>query len=359
MDKNKVKKNYLGKLKKIVASHVYDLGKKIVEDAESSAEDNHEIKLGVHKRKNDIVKEVVELNSKVKNYIKATKDEVTEVCKEGSRQAIMALKNDPSSNNELDDDDEFFKSLDIDLDDMDSDDWDDVLSDVGDDDIGEESVSDIPMRVAKMSNDDISAAVMLFISSVQDEDVLSAIKEETSGIMNVINNTKSSIVDEVTNTKSTGKLDMVKHLIEDIDSEMVPSISVEDIEENGIVVEVIPTELPTKIIQKDDLMLKCKVRDTVKLFLDRCAKIASTDNEIIAIVDMFDSKIQAVVNYLSTSAGLEPVRITNAIYKCIPPCVPYNVGVAFYLGLLPDDVISEGSRLVNIYYNKIYDKEEN
>lgn len=354
MNKDKVKKNYLGKLKKIVASHVYDLGKKVVEDAETSAEENHDVKLGIHKRKNDIVKEVVELNSKVKNYIKATKDEVAEVCKEGSKQAILALKNDKSVSSDINDEDEFLKSLDIDLDDMDSDDWDDVLSDIGDNsDIGEESISNIPIRVSKMSNDDVSAAVMILVSSIADEEVLSAIKEHTNDILNVVKSTKSSVVDEVTNTASTGKLELVKKVIEDIDSEMIPTISNEDIEESGIVVEVIPTELPTKIIDKNNLSLLTRVNDTAKLFLEKCAKIVHSDNEINGLIDMFDSKITAVTTYLSTVTGIEPIRITNAIYRCFPGCVPYTVGIAFYLGLLPDDIMSEGSRLIDIYYNKI------
>ena len=385
MDKKKAKSSYLSKLKKIVSSHVYDLGKKIIDEGVENAKENHEVKLGVHKRMKDVAKEVIQVNTKVNNYLKATKDEVQEVLKGGTQQAIAALKNDKSvdSSGFSDDDDEFFKSLDIDIDDLDSDDWDDISNDDSDDsddyeddDIGNESMNgnepdltgqDTPLVVSKITDDEITAAIMLLVSSVKCPEFKAIYDGHSDEISNAIKLSRSPIVDEI-KSGDGDKLDLVKNMINEVNSDMVPNVGTEtddmdpELENAPIVVEVVTTELPTAVPECDEcLELKSKINSTILRYLRTVENIISRDDEITGILAMAESKIDAVANYMSSLTGKSVISIRDTIAKTLIDMIPGidntitgpRVLMAFYLGIIPFDLVSAGERIVSIYYNKI------
>lgn len=378
---NKAKRNYLGKLRKIVASHVYDLGKKIIDDAKENASEQHDVKLGVDKRLDDIVKEVIQVNVKVKNYIKATKDEVSEVLREGSKQAIAALKNEKSEGGgDHDDgfdsnDDEFFKSLGIDLDDYSDEELDDMASDDMDgdgedfgteNDNGGQMATDVSVpenvTITKMSNDAISSAVYVLVASVPCEPVASAIRIHGDNIVRAIVSAKSptsQIAPSSVDTGTTSKIETVKTMMSNIDDEMVPSISVEDIEDGGIVIEVIPTELPTKIVTKKDLSIKAALNRTIDLLFDKTTQEVVRDAESMAIIDTFFTKIDAAVAFIATTYGSSEEEIRSLILSALPGNINKFLSAAFYLGIVPKPYINAGMRLINLYTNKIMKEENN
>lgn len=378
MDKKKAKRSYLSKLKNMVSSHVYDLGKKIVDEGVENAKENHDVNLAVNKSMKDIVKEVIQLNTKVKNYIKATKDEVQEVIKEGTKQAITAIKNDKEasgSSGDFMDDDDFFKSLDIDIDDLDSDDWDDIMDDDDSDDIGNESLyegvqepstEDKPLVVSKVTDDDITAAIALLVSRVECPEFREVYDRYPDEIQNAIELTMSPMIDEIKEGNGD-KLNLVKAMINDVNSDMVPNVGTEndidpELEEAPIVVEVIETELPTAVPENiDDLTVKARLNSAIIKYLNTVENIISRDDEITGILNLAESKINAVANYVSSISGKSVLSVQESIAKTLINMVPGidstvvgpRVLMAFYLGIIPFDLASAGERIVSIYYNKI------
>ena len=378
MDKKKAKRSYLSKLKNMVSSHVYDLGKKIVDEGVENAKENHDVNLAVNKSMKDIVKEVIQLNTKVKNYIKATKDEVQEVIKEGTKQAIAAIKNDKEasgSSGDFMDDDDFFKSLDIDIDDLDSDDWDDIMDDDDSDDIGNESLyegvqepstEDKPLVVSKVTDDDITAAIALLVSRVECPEFREVYDSHPDEIQNAIKLSKSPMIDEIKEGDGD-KLNLVKAMINDVNSDMVPNVGTEndidpELEEAPIVVEVIETELPTAVPESiDDLTVKARLNSAIIKYLNTVENIISRDDEITGILNLAESKINAVANYVSSISGKSVLSVQESIAKTLINMVPGidstvvgpRVLMAFYLGIIPFDLASAGERIVSIYYNKI------
>lgn len=378
MDKKKAKRSYLSKLKNMVSSHVYDLGKKIVDEGVENAKENHDVNLAVNKSMKDIVKEVIQLNTKVKNYIKATKDEVQEVIKEGTKQAIAAIKNDKEasgSSGDFMDDDDFFKSLDIDIDDLDSDDWDDIMDDDDSDDIGNESLyegvqepstEDKPLVVSKVTDDDITAAIALLVSRVECPEFREVYDRYPDEIQNAIELTMSPMIDEIKEGNGD-KLNLVKAMINDVNSDMVPNVGTEndidpELEEAPIVVEVIETELPTAVPESiDDLTVKARLNSAIIKYLNTVENIISRDDEITGILNLAESKINAVANYVSSISGKSVLSVQESIAKTLINMVPGidstvvgpRVLMAFYLGIIPFDLASAGERIVSIYYNKI------
>lgn len=378
MDKKKAKRSYLSKLKNMVSSHVYDLGKKIVDEGVENAKENHDVNLAVNKSMKDIVKEVIQLNTKVKNYIKATKDEVQEVIKEGTKQAITAIKNDKEasgSSGDFMDDDDFFKSLDIDIDDLDSDDWDDIMDDDDSDDIGNESLyegvqepstEDKPLVVSKVTDDDITAAIALLVSRVECPEFREVYDRYPDEIQNAIELTMSPMIDEIKEGNGD-KLNLVKAMINDVNSDMVPNVGTEndidpELEEAPIVVEVIETELPTAVPESiDDLTVKARLNSAIIKYLNTVENIISRDDEITGILNLAESKINAVANYVSSISGKSVLSVQESIAKTLINMVPGidstvvgpRVLMAFYLGIIPFDLASAGERIVSIYYNKI------
>lgn len=357
MKRKQAKQSYLKKMKNVVASHVYDLGKKIIDDAEENAREEHNVKLGIHKNIKDIVKEVVAVNTKVHNYIKATKDEVAEVCREGSRQAIVALKNEKGSSDEMDSDEEFFKSLDIDIEN--DDEWQDMLGDDDDDfdedDIGVESYmtnDDQPTVVSSMSDEDISAAIILLLASSPCSKFTSIYQDYKQDIQRIVENTHSKVVDQITN-KSTNKLEMAKQMLDEVDAEMIPSISNEDMEESVRVIEVVKTELPTTIPEKKaDLEICSRVHDTVEKIFSNALKSITSDKEKLAILEIAQCKLEAVIAYLATVTGISDLEIRRMILHSSAN-LDFTTWLGFYLGLIPAPIINEATRLISIYYNKI------
>lgn len=388
MDKKRAKRAYLSKLRKMVSSHVYDLGKKIIDEGVENAQENHEVKLGVHKSMKDIAKEVVQLNTKVKNYVKATRDEVQSVLKEGTKQAIVAIKNDKGSmKSDMDDDDEFFKSLDIDLDDLDSDDWDDIMDgdssdddDDSDDDIGNESMFDgakewaekhstegKPLVVSKITDDEISAAIALLISKVEYPEFKEVYEGHYDEILNAIKLSKSPLVDEIKEGEGD-KLNLVKTMINEVNSDMVPNVGTEndtvdpELENAPIVVEVIETELPTAVPEsKNSLQVKAALNKGIVNYLKTVENIINRDDEIIGILNLAESKMDAVANYVSSWSGKSVISIQDMIANTLVDMIPGIRGtvvgprvlVAFYLGIIPFDLVTMGERIVSIYYNKV------
>lgn len=368
----KAKRSYLSKLKKMVASHTYDLGKQVLDEGIENAKELHDVDLPVNKRMKDIVKEVVEVNTKVKNYIKATKDEVAEVVKEGTKQAIVAIKNDKQ--NMTTEEDEFLASLDIDLDDFDED---DLVGDDSDDmDISEESMGGrdmwraaseytsmrYPVTVAKLTNDDISAAILLLLQKAPCPEFQEIYSTHADEINNIVKTGTHNSVAEI-KEGSGDKLNYVKNMIQDVNSDMVPNVGTEDIDEEemssvGIVVEVIPTELPT-VVPTEELNLKARIHRVIHMYLDKLEGCISRDEEITGMLAVAESKISAVATYVSTLSGKSTIELENMIMSSIesiaPSCIPVcrRLALAFYLGIIPEDLIEQGRRIISIYYNKI------
>ena len=380
MNKNakKAKRAYLGKLRTMVASHVHDLGKQILDEGIENAKENHGVKLPVEKRMKDIVKEVVAVNMKVKNYVKATKDEVQEVLKEGTKQAIVAIKND--NKDMTNEEDEFFKSLDIDIDDLDDEDWDDINNeDTGDDyddDISEESFARDMWQGAKnytemvnatvisqLSDDDICAAILLLVQNCKCQELQSVISTHVTEIENIIKGSTAGEVDEI--KPGTGdKLNYVKNMINEVNTDMVPNIGTEDgeeLEEVGIVVEVIPTELPTAVPESNrSLNLKRDVHRVIHMFFDKVENCINQDKEILGMLSVAESKISGVCTYLATLTGISDLEVRNRIMSTIEDVsavselpVSRRLTLAFYLGIIPEDLMEQGCRIVSVYYNKI------
>lgn len=380
MNKNakKAKRAYLGKLRTMVASHVHDLGKQILDEGIENAKENHGVKLPVEKRMKDIVKEVVTVNMKVKNYVKATKDEVQEVLKEGTKQAIVAIKND--NKDMTNEEDKFFKSLDIDIDDLDDEDWDDIndedTGDGYDDDISEESFARDMWQGAKnytemvnatvisqLSNDDICAAILLLVQNCKCQELQSVISTHVTEIENIIKGSTAGEVDEI--KPGTGdKLNYVKNMINEVNTDMVPNIGTEDgeeLEEVGIVVEVIPTELPTAVPESNrSLNLKRDVHRVIHMFFDKVENCINQDKEILGMLSVAESKISGVCTYLATLTGISDLEVRNRIMSTIEDVsavselpVSRRLTLAFYLGIIPEDLMEQGCRIVSVYYNKI------
>lgn len=380
MNKNakKAKRAYLGKLRTMVASHVHDLGKQILDEGIENAKENHGVKLPVEKRMKDIVKEVVAVNMKVKNYVKATKDEVQEVLKEGTKQAIVAIKND--NKDMTNEEDEFFKSLDIDIDDLDDEDWDDIndedTGDDYDDDISEESFARDMWQGAKnytemvnatvisqLSDDDICAAILLLVQNCKCQELQSVISTHVTEIENIIKGSTAGEVDEI--KPGTGdKLNYVKNMINEVNTDMVPNIGTEDgeeLEEVGIVVEVIPTELPTAVPESNrSLNLKRDVHRVIHMFFDKVENCINQDKEILGMLSVAESKISGVCTYLATLTGISDLEVRNRIMSTIEDVsavselpVSRRLTLAFYLGIIPEDLMEQGCRIVSVYYNKI------
>ena len=380
MNKNakKAKRAYLGKLRTMVASHVHDLGKQILDEGIENAKENHGVKLPVEKRMKDIVKEVVAVNMKVKNYVKATKDEVQEVLKEGTKQAIVAIKND--NKDMTNEEDEFFKSLDIDIDDLDDEDWDYIndedTGDDYDDDISEESFARDMWQGAKnytemvnatvisqLSDDDICAAILLLVQNCKCQELQSVISTHVTEIENIIKGSTAGEVDEI--KPGTGdKLNYVKNMINEVNTDMVPNIGTEDgeeLEEVGIVVEVIPTELPTAVPESNrSLNLKRDVHRVIHMFFDKVENCINQDKEILGMLSVAESKISGVCTYLATLTGISDLEVRNRIMSTIEDVsavselpVSRRLTLAFYLGIIPEDLMEQGCRIVSVYYNKI------
>lgn len=372
----KAKRSYLAKLRKMVASHTYDLGKKVLDEGIENAKELHDVDLPVNKRLKDIVKEVVDVNTKVKNYIKATKDEVSEVVKEGTKQAVAAIKNDKKDlTNE---EDEFLSSFGIDLDDMDFDDDDDDMSNDDMDDIGEESAAQsmwdgakdyterrYPTTVSKLTNDDISAAIFLLIQNIKCPHIRELYATHSDEINNIIVNGTSSYASDI--KSGTGdKLNYVKNMISDINSDMLPNVGTEDddnmdeeMSQSGVVIEVIETELPTKIESNQSLVLKKRLHDVILKYFSKLETCVLHDEEILAILSIAESKIDAVANYLATLCEESSLSISNTIMcsltELVPDCIPIGkrLVLAFYLGIIPEDQLEPAKRIISIYYNKI------
>ena len=362
----------------MVASHVHDLGKQILDEGIENAKENHGVKLPVEKRMKDIVKEVVAVNMKVKNYVKATKDEVQEVLKEGTKQAIVAIKND--NKDMTNEEDEFFKSLDIDIDDLDDEDWDDIndedTGDDYDDDISEESFARDMWQGAKnytemvnatvisqLSDDDICAAILLLVQNCKCQELQSVISTHVTEIENIIKGSTAGEVDEI--KPGTGdKLNYVKNMINEVNTDMVPNIGTEDgeeLEEVGIVVEVIPTELPTAVPESNrSLNLKRDVHRVIHMFFDKVENCINQDKEILGMLSVAESKISGVCTYLATLTGISDLEVRNRIMSTIEDVsavselpVSRRLTLAFYLGIIPEDLMEQGCRIVSVYYNKI------
>lgn len=385
----KAKRAYLSKLKKIVASHTYDLGKKVLDEGVENAKEKHDVDLGIHKSMKDVIKEVVQVNTKVKNYIKATKDEVSEVVKEGTKQAIVAIKNEKGEMTT--EEDEFLSSFDVDLDDLDSDDWKDILSEADDDDdSGDEDDDEEPgmesafiknmweaakeyteqsnkFIISKLTNDDISAAILLLLQKVPCPHFQELYSTHVEEMEEIVRSTACGFVEEV-QEGSGDKLNYVKNMIQEVNSDMVPNVGTEDDDETvpeeletvGIVVEVIPTELPTAVPPtKDELTIEARLHRVIHMFFNKVESFLEQDEESRSILGMADAKIDAVCAYVSAISSRNQLEICNLITKSIetvaPECLPVGrrVAMAFYLGIIPEDLIAQGRRIVSIYYNKI------
>ena len=397
------KKSYLKRLRKYVATNTYEIFKglglnakdaamAIVSDAKSSAKSKHNIDL---KMKN-VGKQVIEVNKKAKDYVKATKDEVISTTAKGIKQAIDALKHkDTKSDTFGDSEDDFLKSLGMDdfeeaADDyLDSfDDEDDELDDDDDNvDYGYESFNQelwqgakryaemtADITVQKISDDEITALILLLVEKTLSktypeygmyrEDVITAMQnakrvdsddEESTGTVTEGSNDKLSYVKDIITSVNT---DMVGNVgIE----EMAPPPEQQELEEmrnsGEIVVTIKEEEKPYPT--KKDIAVRSAIHKVIHSYFDKTKVCLMNDPEICCILDTATNKIEAVSIYLSSLLGVSDMEVQNKIMsgllEFVPDCVKAKasmVALAFYLGIIPEDLIAPARRIITIY-NKL------
>lgn len=365
MAKNKAKEGFLRRLRKIVSSHLYDLGNKVLNEGIENAKDLHEIEIPVNKGLKAIVEEALEYNKKARAEWKATKSEMRELLSSASKQVVAALKNDKESLST--DEDKFLESLDLDLDDFDFDDSDNV--DDSTDDF--EMESDGSDYVGE-DDDDINSKLYLLVKSgiemSTDEELKRIVVDKNDGIMNCIKGMIAMVeTDDEGVVPDNSKLELAKSMMNNINDEIAGNVGLEDdiysedddvAEDAIVVVEVIPTELPIRE-SNDALLLKSKVYDTIQTYFKNIENVIAKDKIINAKMSKFHDKLDTVVRYILSECSDERsfFDVESVILKPLHCNKHLEVAIAMFLGIVPQEIINAGHRLVDVY-DKIIKQEE-
>lgn len=361
MSRNKAKDGFLKRLRKIVSSHLYDLGNKVLNEGIENAKDIHDVEIPVNKGIRDIISEAIAYNKKAKAEWKATRSEMKELLSTASKQVVIALKNDKEGLTT--EEDRFLESLDLDLDDFDF--GDDDSEDL-DDNYEFESVDNINSNYVGVDEDAINSKLWLLVktgpSLSQDDELVELVNQKSNGLLNCIKGLCDDTDDEC---HDNSKLEMAKALIDDVQDDIIPSIGLEediysdeDTDDNTslVVVEVIPTEIPIRE-SNDALILKSKVHETIKTYFSNIDRVIAQDKIINETMSKFHDKLDTVVRYLATETNRSFHDIESVILKPICCDNHLEAGIAMYLGILPESIISAGHRLVAVY-DKIKKQEE-
>lgn len=363
---SKTKVGFLKRLKRIVASHIYDLGNKVLNEGIENAKDEHDVTIPTDKGIKQIIKEALDTNKNVIKDLKATKSEMTALFKDASKQAIAALKNDKEELTS--EEDRFLASLDIDLDDFDDEELEDIMDGDFEDDSEETSFESMTDSYVGTDLDAISAGVLLLIRTAcnKNEQLLNVFNSNIDNITNIINGLDKEPEDN--RELRRDKLEIAKDLMKNISSDVTSnSVGLEDdlvlpeiIGENDdmdedidsetvMVVEVIPTEVPIRE-KTEDIELKAKTVEVIDKFLKNAENVVNKDPKIQSELNIIDNKLEAVARYLASVSDLDENFIHHCFISSLPK--PWNVAMAFYFNLLPEDIITAGKRILAVY-NKI------
>lgn len=361
---NKTKEGFLKRLKKVVSSHLYDLGNKVLNEGIENAKDLHEIEIPVNKGLKSIIAEAIEYNKKAKAEWKASRSEMKELLSSASKQVVLALKNDKEGLTT--DEDKFLESLDLDLDDFEFDD-DDASDDISDD-YEFESMDLTNNNYVGIDEDSINSKLWLLVktgpSLTHDEEMVEIVNQNSEELLNCIKGIKN-VESEDTYHDDDSKLEMAKALIDEVQNGLAPNLGLEEdiySDEDGdeevalVVVEVVPTEIPIRE-SNDTLVLKTKVAETVKAYFNNIDRVIAQDKLINETMTKFHDKLDTVVRYLAAKTNRSFNDIESIILKPICCGNHLEAGIAMYLSILPESIIGAGQRLVTVY-NKIKKQEE-
>lgn len=359
----KTKEGFLKRLKKIVSSHLYDLGNKVLNEGIENAKDLHDVEIPVNKGLKSIIAEAIAYNKKAKAEWKASRSEMKELLSSASKQVVLALKNDKEGLTT--DEDKFLESLDLDLDDFEFEDDD---ADDTNDEFEFESMDLVDGNYVGVDEDAINSKLWLLVKTgpnlSHDEELVEIVNQDSEALLNCIKGIKN-VESEDTCCDDDSKLEMAKALIDEVQDGIAPNLGLEDdmYNENDsdedvalVVVEVIPTEIPIRE-SNDTLVLKTKVAETIKTYFDNIDRVIAQDKLINETMTKFHDKLDTVVRYLSAKTNRSFNDIESIILKPICCDNHLEAGIAMYLSILPNSIISAGQRLVTVY-NKIKKQEE-
>lgn len=393
---NKKKAGFMKRLVKVVRSHFYDVFKSVYEEGTENAKEKHDVNLPQGEIK-EIIKDAIKRNKAARPDWKATKAEVQEIINSGAKQAWAALRND---NKELEtDEDKFLASLDLDLDNLDDEDWKDILGDDFDEeDLGMESIEerieaqfqgakdytegrndfDPPVDeeasvVTTMTDNNISAAILIFLAGVKKcPDFARLWREHHAEIASLIEGTTADEypVDQIDSGDDTN-LNDVKAMVKAVNEEMVPFVGYTSPEQDGMESEEDNNEIDSQVIvsveeqpldetpdysmTQDKLSLYKEMGTAVDTIIEQIEDKATP--EMHNIFSIWDFKLGRVAKFAATICGCSPDRFEQLFREelkdmcnvCDCTGIPYEVCVYFYLGIVPTKYIELGYRVCHTY----------
>lgn len=393
---NKKKAGFIKKLARVVRSHFYDLFSKAYEEGTENAKEKHNVELPQGSVK-EIIKDAIKRNKEAKPDWKATKAEVQEIIRSGAKQAWGAVKNDSEAMGSTDED-RFLSSLDLDLDSLDEDDWKDILGDDFDEeDMGMESLEekiqaqfqgakdyvekrtdfDPPEEessvVTCMSDNDISAALMLFLANAKKCPVFvehfKTHYDEICKLVTGVNETDYP-VDQI-DTGDDSNLIETKELIKSVNEEMVPVVGYGSDDDTGmetdetlstavvVVEEHALDDQESYEMTTEKLELLVQMGDTTSVIINQIEDKATEEMHNVFSIWMF--KLDRVARFCAALDGCSEDKyhklFKEELFDICGVCdcvnIPVEVCVYFYLGLVPSKYIDLGYRVCDSYLKAI------
>lgn len=348
------KQSFLKRLKKVVASHIYDLGHRVLDEGIENAKELHDVEIPKNKKLKDLVAEVVEYNAKAKKNLRANISEMKDLISQASKQAVAALKNNKEELTS--EEDKFLESLGLDDDDMED-------FDFGEDeegmDFSEESISPEDKDYTyDIDVDKINSKIMFLLQTTPammgDETLAQAVSCNVDKIENIMRTLQVPKEDRDIKPASD-KLERTKEIVEDNIGVLTSAIGIEsdDVEECEIceelpvVVEVVETELPLAE-HINVTRLKAKINMTIDKFFESVNHLASKP-EVNATLSKFMNTLDAVTSYLSAVTGKTQTEIESVVLTPIKKTKHFEAGLIMYLDLVPEDLMEAGRRIVRAY----------
>lgn len=392
------KQSKLKQLKSAITSQFTDIFQSYTTQARENAKMKHNIDIPKENVK-EIVKKAIVANKSLPSKLKGTKAEIQETLIEAYKQAKSAALGETSSNP----DDDFFKSLGLDIDDLNEDDWNDIDSGDLESELGLESSMNLERARAehlggvdyfdgyykykrevidagqddkndtddKMRDNDITAALILFINTLEEfKSIYTEYSAEINDLIVGNNDPNYPIPEQDTgdDTNLVSVIDIATSEEEDIPS--IPRIGMEDddtetdvvvIDENPIlnmysperVYEMTQEKLElidslsrssVNLIAKVEREATPEMKDAYKVWqfkLNKIINFASVINPELDYNDIFEKGLLSMVGL--SCDDFKGMELTIAIESI----------VYFYLGLVPDEIIDLGYRICKAYVDVI------
>ena len=393
---NKKKAGFIKGLVKVVRSHFYDLFTKAYEEGTENAKEKHNVDLPQGSVK-EVIKDAIKRNKEAKPDWKATRAEVQEIINSGAKQAWAAVKNDKDGLKDSEDD--FLSSLDLDLDDLNDEDWKDILGDdFNEEDMGMESLDekiqaqfqgakdyvegamnfDPPEEeesvVTGLTDNDITAAIMLFLAnSKKCPEFVNHFKDNYDDICKLIEgcNDHEYPVDQI-DSGSDSNLVRTKELIKNVNQEMVPVVGYGSAEQSGMesddeevdpvvtVVEEVPiNEEEAYRMSQNRLEVISDIGNTISTIMNQIEDKAT--EEMHNIYSIWNFKIDRVARFCAALDGCSEDKYRKlfkeelfdvcGVCECVD--ISEEVCVYFYLGIVPSKYIDLGYRVCDAYLKVI------